>query len=209
MSSPYIFGALWNPLARDRVKSIAGRKIVAATFVAPFSKTRAALWECPSPGFIRWERLGTAMLSTLKVWVRRSWLIMDGVNSLGSVLETFSGSSGLGEPIAVVEADADGLDITVDWLEMVESGVETSEVLEAALSFSALSRALFWTVDLKPVMISTGISAMPTIKLLRVPRRAEAAPLIGSHGPSSESYSHGRYLYCQYVALVIDCVLTV
>ena len=41
---------------------------------------------------------------------------------------------------------------------------------------------------------STGISAKPIIMLPMVPRRAAVAPDIGSQGPSSESYSRGRYL---------------
>ena len=41
---------------------------------------------------------------------------------------------------------------------------------------------------------SIGKSATPIIKLPIVPRRADVAPLIGSQGPSSESYSLGRYL---------------
>ena len=42
--------------------------------------------------------------------------------------------------------------------------------------------------------ISTGKSANPIMRLPIVPRSAEAPPDIGSHGPSSESYSRGRYL---------------
>ena len=47
---------------------------------------------------------------------------------------------------------------------------------------------------LSALNISTGKSANPIIRLPRVPRSAEAPPDMGSHGPSSESYSRGRYL---------------
>lgn len=47
---------------------------------------------------------------------------------------------------------------------------------------------------LRALNISTGKSANPIIRLPRVPRSAEAPPDMGSHGPSSESYSRGRYL---------------
>src|SRR5947209_4992009 len=40
--------------------------------------------------------------------------------------------------------------------------------------------------------ISTGKSAMPIVKLPIVPSNAAAPPEIGSHGPSSVSYSRGR-----------------
>lgn len=42
--------------------------------------------------------------------------------------------------------------------------------------------------------ISTGKSATPIIRLLIVPINADAPPVIGSQGPSSASYSRGRYL---------------
>lgn len=43
--------------------------------------------------------------------------------------------------------------------------------------------------------ISTGKSATPIMRLPMVPSRADAPPEIGSQGPSSESYSLGRYLW--------------
>lgn len=41
---------------------------------------------------------------------------------------------------------------------------------------------------------SIGKSATPIIILPMVPMIADAPPVIGSHGPSSVSYSRGRYL---------------
>jgi hypothetical protein len=40
--------------------------------------------------------------------------------------------------------------------------------------------------------ISIGKSAIPIVRLAMVPSNAEAPPEIGSHGPSSVSYSRGR-----------------
>lgn len=42
--------------------------------------------------------------------------------------------------------------------------------------------------------ISTGKSAKPIMRLPNVPSSADAPPEIGSQGPSSASYSRGRYL---------------
>lgn len=42
--------------------------------------------------------------------------------------------------------------------------------------------------------IPLGIAATPITRLPKVPIRAEAPPDMGSHGPSSRSYSLGRYL---------------
>ena len=63
-------------------------------------------------------------------------------------------------------------------------------------------------LDLRALTISTGKSANPIMRLPMVPRSAEAPPEIGSQGPSSESYSLGRYLvrvsigYIPHIALL-------
>lgn len=49
-----------------------------------------------------------------------------------------------------------------------------------------------WGFALKALKISTGKSATPMVRLAIVPRSADAPPEIGSHGPSSVSYSRGR-----------------
>lgn len=49
-----------------------------------------------------------------------------------------------------------------------------------------------FTLPLNALNISTGKSATPMVRLAKVPNRAEAPPEIGSHGPSSVSYSRGR-----------------
>lgn len=64
---------------------------------------------------------------------------------------------------------------------------------EERSSDSWLSRA-FVDLTFKARIIPVGIDAAPITRLAKVPRRAEAPPEIGSHGPSSRSYSFGRYL---------------
>lgn len=59
------------------------------------------------------------------------------------------------------------------------AGFETELLLECAFALKALN-------------ISTGKSATPIVRLANVPMSAEAPPEIGSHGPSSVSYSRGR-----------------
>lgn len=49
-----------------------------------------------------------------------------------------------------------------------------------------------FTLPRNALNISTGKSATPIVRLARVPKRAEAPPEMGSHGPSSVSYSRGR-----------------
>lgn len=70
-----------------------------------------------------------------------------------------------------------------------ELGLSDDFVL-AALIVSA--RLVF--VFLTALKISIGKSATPIPRLAMVPSRADAPPEIGSHGPSSVSYSRGRYL---------------
>lgn len=62
---------------------------------------------------------------------------------------------------------------------------------------SSSSRAAVFDVGLglKALSNSTGKSATPIDRLAIVPKSAEAPPEIGSQGPSSVSYSRGRYLY--------------
>jgi hypothetical protein len=69
------------------------------------------------------------------------------------------------------------------------------EVLDLE-SDCGVSLALGFSVGLDRTALktSTGKSAKPIARLLMVPISAEAPPEIGSHGPSSESYSTGRYL---------------
>lgn len=57
---------------------------------------------------------------------------------------------------------------------------------------------------LSALSVSIGRSAMPIIMLPRVPIRAPAPPVIGSQGPSSVSYSRGRYL--KYVSISLSRV---
>jgi len=64
-------------------------------------------------------------------------------------------------------------------------GVESS----LALSLLSLKVSCLFRTFLK---ISIGKSATPMERLAMVPRRADAPPEIGSHGPSSVSYSRGR-----------------
>jgi hypothetical protein len=60
-------------------------------------------------------------------------------------------------------------------------------------SFSSLSFSSFF-LSRTSLTISTGKSATPIIRLPMVPSRADAPPEMGSQGPSSTSYSLGRYL---------------
>lgn len=54
--------------------------------------------------------------------------------------------------------------------------------------------ARFMLVFLTALNISMGKSATPMPRLAMVPNNADAPPEIGSQGPSSVSYSRGRYL---------------
>lgn len=65
--------------------------------------------------------------------------------------------------------------------------LETNGEVSPSLGLSA-------GLDLMALKISTGKSAKPIVRLPMVPSNAEAPPEIGSQGPSSESYSMGRYL---------------
>jgi hypothetical protein len=107
---------------------------------------------------------------------------------------------------------SDGLVRTddIDWLSAGESGTarvfctaedgpdeDESRLPPPGRSF----RAFAFTVSgemCKAFRASIGISATPIIMLLTVPMSALPPPVIGSHGPSSTSYSTGRYLQtCQ------------
>jgi len=81
----------------------------------------------------------------------------------------------------------------VDILGAFRGAVLLLSAAEERSSDSWLSRA-FVDLTFKARMIPVGIAAAPIIRLAKVPRRAEAPPEIGSHGPSSRSYSFGRYL---------------
>jgi len=74
-----------------------------------------------------------------------------------------------------------------DWLGIV--GVLVPEV-EVDGSLDVFT----WFPFLTALKISMGKSATPMVKLAIVPISAEAPPDIGSQGPSSVSYSIGRYL---------------
>jgi len=71
----------------------------------------------------------------------------------------------------------------------IDVGVLVPEV-ELDESFVVFS----WFPFLTALKISIGKSATPMVKLAIVPINAEAPPDIGSQGPSSVSYSFGRYL---------------
>jgi hypothetical protein len=58
--------------------------------------------------------------------------------------------------------------------------------VEREASFDSLGFAL------NALKISTGKSAIPIERLAIVPNKADAPPVMGSHGPSSVSYSRGR-----------------
>lgn len=60
--------------------------------------------------------------------------------------------------------------------------------------FGVAGPVLSSCLDLRALDMSTGVSANPIIILAIVPSRAEAPPEMGSQGPSSGSYSRGRYL---------------
>lgn len=74
--------------------------------------------------------------------------------------------------------------------ERIDVGVLLPEV-EVDDSFDAFA----WLPFLTALKISIGKSATPMVKLANVPIKAEAPPDIGSQGPSSVSYSFGRYLH--------------
>ena len=76
------------------------------------------------------------------------------------------------------------------------TGVSSPELgfsVDFALDVLIVSARLVF-VFLTALKISIGKSATPMPRLAMVPSRADAPPEMGSQGPSSVSYSRGRYL---------------
>lgn len=99
-----------------------------------------------------------------------------------------SGDSGsilsLSVPRSSVDSDRD-----------LRAGVlEPELVFVVALSLADSFLKESWCFCLTDLNSSIGKSAIPIERLAIVPNKAEAPPEIGSHAPSSVSYSRGRYL---------------
>lgn len=90
---------------------------------------------------------------------------------------------------SVREVDAEA-DVDATGVSSPELGLSVDFALDGLI---VSARLVF--VFLTALKISIGKSATPMPRLAIVPSKADAPPEIGSQGPSSVSYSLGRYLF--------------
>lgn len=111
------------------------------------------------------------------------------------------------EPVAKESLELEGDNLSSSTLEAtgkdcLRETLDISDVLERGDACISLSAAEFGEgLMCSARSISVGRSATPIIMLPTVPMIAEVAPVMGSHGPSSASYSRGRYLMSTLTAI--------
>lgn len=119
---------------------------------------------------------------------------------LGEDLDVDFWNSTVVEPLSEDSLDMEGDGVSASEMEAIGEGFsrETLNISDALVlddagrMFSAgeCGECLMCSA----LSISMGRSATPIIMLPTVPMIAEVAPVMGSQGPSSVSYSRGRYL---------------